>query len=235
MQNIDTQPHILSQLDIQLDFDELAKKIQTSTTRPDLLATARETLHRVNNMWNPAVVYRWLPLEESQAEPEKIALSSDKPVTFDLGYSSIFVKEASYVLVAAYSAGDEIEKEAQKASDNEELLAAYFLDLIGLLVLEKTGNIVMQIAERQAAELGWGVSPFLSPGSVHGWELEDQSKLCSLLPLGEIGVQIQNDTVLTPFKSLSCLIGIGAGYEATQVGTTCQVCSKNDTCQMKQI
>ncbi len=79
------------------------------------------------------------------------------------------------------------------------------------------------------------MSPFLSPGSIHGWELEDQQKLCSILPLNEIDVQILDDSVLIPFKSLSCLIGIGAGYKANLVGTTCQVCSKNNDCQMKQL
>jgi hypothetical protein len=137
--------------------------------------------------------------------------------------------------VAAYSAGSAIEEETQKSSENEELLIAFFLDLIGLLVLEKTGDIVKKIAEQQAADLGWGVSPFLSPGSIHGWELEDQLNLCSLLPLNEIGLQVRNDAVLVPFKSLSCLIGIGAGYKTTYVGTTCQVCSKSDDCQMKQL
>ncbi len=138
-------------------------------------------------------------------------------------------------MVAVYSAGYEIEKETRKCSENEDFLVSYLLDLISLLVLEKTGDIVKKIAELKAAELGWGVSPFLSPGSIHGWELKEQLKLCSLLPLDEINVRIRDDAVLIPFKSLSCLIGIGAGYRATLVGTTCQVCSKNDVCQMKQL
>ncbi len=235
MKNIDTQPVLLTDLNIVIHFEELVKKIRTGTKRPDILAAAEKTLDRINASWNPAIVYRWLPIDQSATEPEKNLVQGDIPVTFDLGYSSRFIKEASHVLVAAYSAGDEIEKEARNSSDNEELLVAFFLDLIGLLVLEKTGDIVKQIAEQKAADLGWRVSPFLSPGSIHGWELEDQHKLCSLLPLNQIGIQIRDDAVLVPFKSLSCLIGIGAGYNANLVGTTCQVCSKNGDCQMKQL
>ncbi len=235
MNNIKALPHVLTDLNIKISFEELAKKIQTGTQRPDILATAEKTLHGVNTIWNPAIVYRWLQTDQSTTEPGKTVIHNDNPVIFDLGHSTRFINKASDVLVAAYSAGNEIEIEVQKSSDSEELLVAFFLDLIGLLVLEKTGDIVKKIAEQKAADLGWGVSPFLSPGSIHGWELEDQHKLCSILPLNEIGVQIRDDAVLNPFKSLSCLIGIGAGYKATLVGTTCQVCSKNNDCQMKQL
>ncbi len=236
MPNRDTQVQTLTDLNIEVHFEELAKKIQTGTKNPDLLATAEDTLKGVNNIWNPKIIYRWLPFEQSKTEPGKCVINSNSsPVVLDMGHSAKFIKAARYVLVAAYSMGVEIENESRKSSENKAFLVSFILDLIGLLVLEKTGNIVKKIAELKAAELGWGVSPFLSPGSIHGWELEEQSKLCSLLPLNDINVHIRDDAVLIPFKSLSCLIGIGPEYKTTLVGTTCQVCSKNDVCQIKQL
>lgn len=235
MKNINTTPCALTDLNIEVGFEELVRKIRTGTKRPDILATAKQTLQNVSNIWNPGIVYRWLPFGQSKAEPGKSIIHSNNPISLDLGYSSRFTKKASQVLVAAYYAGKELEKETQKAADNQELLVSFILDLIGLLVLERTGEIINTIVEQKAAELDWGVSPFLSPGSVHGWKLEDQLKLCSLLPLNEINVSISGEAVLSPFKSLSCLIGIGEGYEATRVGTTCQVCSKNNDCEMKQL
>jgi len=235
MDTINTTPCALIDLNIEVGFEELVKKIRTGTKRPDILATAEQTLHKVNNIWNPGIIYRWLPFEQSETEPGKSIVHSNNPVILDLGHSARFTREASQVLVAAYSAGKELEEENRKAADKQELLIAFLLDLIGLLVLEKTGEVVNKIVEQKATELGWGVSPFLSPGSVHGWELEDQLKLCSLLPLNKIDITISSDAVLFPFKSVSCLIGIGKGYEATHVGTTCQVCSKNNDCEMKQL
>ncbi len=235
MININTTPCALTDLNIEVGFEELVKKIRTGTKRPDILATAEQTLQEVNNIWNPGIVYRWLPFGQSEAEPGKSIVHSNNPVILDLGHSARFTKEASQVLVAAYSVGKELDEETRKAADKQELLVSFFLDLIGLLVLEKTGEIINKMVEQRATELGWGVSPFLSPGSVHGWELEDQLKLCSLLPLNEINITISDDAILSPFKSVSCLIGIGKGYEATHVGTTCRVCSKNNDCEMKQL
>jgi len=235
MKKIATQPHTLTELNIEINFKELEKKIQTSQKREGILITAEKTLRRANNIWNPAIVYRWLPIDQSETQHGKSVIRCDnRPTVLNLGHSSIFIKDASYVLVAAYSAGSEIEKAIQKSSEKEELLVSFFLDLIGLLVLEKTGDIVKRIAEQKASELDWGVSPFLSPGSIHGWELEEQLKLCPLLPLNDINVQIRDDSVLVPFKSLSCLIGIGPEYKTTLVGTTCQICSQKNDCPMKQ-
>ena len=234
--NINTQSHTLTKLNIEVHFQELVQTIQISTKKSDILAIAKKTLDKVNNTWNPAIVYRWLPFESSKTEPEKSVIRGDNgPVLLDLGYSSKFVNEARFVLVAVYSLGNALEKEVHKSSANGDFLVSFFLDLIGMFILEKTGDIIKKIAEKKAADLGWGVSPFLSPGSIHGWSLEEQLKLCPLLPLKNIEVKITKNAVLVPFKSLSCLIGIGSGYSATLVGTTCQVCSQNDVCQMKQL
>jgi len=235
MQNLNTQSYTLTDLNIGVSFEELVKKIMPGTNRPDILSIAEKTLRRVDRIWDPGIVYRWLPVEQSQTEATRSIIHSSNPVILDLGYSSRFVGGASHVLVAVYSAGKELEEEIRKAVDKQELLAAFLLDLIGLLVLEKMGEIINKLVEKKAAELCWGVSPFLSPGSVHGWELGDQLKLCSLLPLNEINVIVSDNAVLSPFKSLSCLIGIGKGYKATRVGSACQVCSKNNDCEMKQL
>jgi len=236
MTHIDTAPQALTSLSITIDFADLVKKIRTGTPRPDILGTAEAALKQVDGIWTPAIVYRWLYITPDQGEPHGTVLHGDHDetsVTLNLGHSTRFIKQAEHVLVAAYTAGAEIEREAMKAMDNQEFLLSYILDLIGLLVLEKTGDRVKQLAERKAADLGWRVSPFLSPGSIHGWDLEEQRNLCSLLPLHDIGLAISDDAVLTPFKSLSSMIGIGASYTSLTVGTTCQVCSKKDSCQIK--
>jgi len=232
MDSIDNQPRVITDIGLQIDFTELIKKIRTSSQRPAILASAETTLNRVANCWNPAFVYRWLPV--TTTKNGSVTLSDNGTgVTFNLGYSARFVEPAGYTLVAAYTVGTAIEEEYRRARANQEFLESYFIDLIALLVLEKTGDMVKRIAEQKAAEIHWKVGPFLSPGSVHGWELEEQFPLCSLLPLEKIGVSIRPDGVLAPFKSLTCMIGIGAEYTSPTVGTTCQVCSKRQSCEMQ--
>lgn len=229
------KPHVLSRLKIDVTSRDLARKIKTSGNRPKMLRTANRTLDKVKNIWNPSAIYCWCEFQLTKPETIRSIQNSDSFTEIDFGCSIKFLTNASHALVSVYTAGNELEKESNKASQQGDFLEAFFLDLVGLIVLEKTGNIIKQLAQQKAVESGWGVGPFLSPGSVHGWKLEEQKKLCSLLPLEKINVTIRDDAILSPFKTISCLIGLGPGYDAVKVGTICQVCSKNQTCQMKHV
>lgn len=95
MQNIDTQAHVLTELNIEVVFEELVKKIRTGAKRPDILATAEQTLQKVSNIWDPGIVYRWLPFVQSKTDLDKSIVHSNNPVILELGHSTRFVKEAS--------------------------------------------------------------------------------------------------------------------------------------------
>ena len=84
--------------------------------------------------------------------------------------------------------------------------------------------------EETAADMGWGVSPSLSPGSLVGWSLRGQRELCGLLPLESIGVELNTHCVLEPHKSTSGIIGLGPGYETNKVGSACKYCALQNTC-----
>ncbi len=233
---IDKKPHVLSSIEVGLSFSEFKQKIKTAGRNPQILKTARKVFNRARDIWKPMALYQWFEFENiSQHHMGRIFQSPASHVDFDFGHSFQFISNAEHVLVSVYTAGEALEIKSEKASARGNLLEAYFFDIIGLAVLDQAGKTIKDIARQQAEKQEWGVSPFLSPGSVHGWELEEQIKLCSLLPLEKIDVKIENDAVLLPFKTISCLIGSGPGYKSAEVGTTCQVCSKNHECRMKQI
>lgn len=230
-----TQPHVLSHINVELTFCDLEKKFKISSDSPEILETAKRTFNQAKGIWHPKAVYQWFEFENTDKDNLGcIIQNSGDRFTFDFGHSFQFLKHARYTLISVYTAGQEFEKESKRSSSKGDLLEAYFFDLIGLTALDQAGQTIKEIAEKQARSLGWGVSPFLSPGSVHGWDLEAQVQLCSVLPVEKIDVQIQSNSALSPLKTVACVIGIGPEYSAAHVGTTCQVCSQNDVCQMKQ-
>lgn len=203
-------------------------------TRPAILQAAEPVFEKNQGIWQPAMVCQWVEFTPGNLDDTGYILRPGSlPLQLQVGYSKKFLVHARHALIAVYTAGPELDAAAARASREGLFLDAHFLDLLGLLILEKTEGLVKQYAEKKACDEGWGVSPFLSPGSVHGWELEEQSKLAGLLPIEEIGVILSNNGVFSPFKTISCLIGIGPDYEQDQVGTTCRVCSKRDTCQLR--
>ncbi len=235
MKLINQNTQILSNLEIDVAFQDVEKLIKTSGNSSGIFKTARETFEKVRGQWEPAALFQWFDFEiDEEATFGSIIQPSGDAILFDFGHSIRFLKEARHVMVSSYTIGKTLETEFTKASSKGSLLEAYIVDLIGLAALEKTGAIIKKSAENQARSLGWGVSPFLSPGSVHGWELEEQLKLCSLLPMDQINVKIREDAVLSPLKSIAALIGIGPGYDSTEVGSTCDVCSLSNNCDMRQ-
>lgn len=175
-------------------------------------------------------------MEIEKIDNTRLVLNCSKTgdrATLDLGFSIQFVKDALKVLVGAYTIGEELEEHAKQVSASGMVLEAYVYDLLALGVLEKIGQKINLIAEEYGAKHGWGVSPFLSPGSVHGWELDNQHNLIELLPIGDIGITKTEAGALSPFKSLTLLTGTGPGYEETQVGSTCRVCLRRDKCEMR--
>ena len=232
----DTQPHVLSNLKVDVTFQDFKQNLKTSDNNLQILEIAKKTLNKAKDIWSPKAVYQWFEFNnKSEDNFGSIISKSGDLLKFDFGYSSKFLTPARYALISVYTTGQALELESMKASSKRNLLEAYLIDLLGLIVLEKTGQVIKRIAEKQAQKSGWGVSPFMSPGSVHGWELEEQVNLCALLPLEKINVNVREDAIFSPFKTISCLIGLGPGYDMVKVGTTCQVCSKNHDCQMKHV
>ncbi len=228
------QPKISINIDIKVEFEDLAKKIQMAMTRPAILQAAEPVFEKNKGIWQPAMVCQWVEFTPEELDDTGYIIRfGSLAQQLQVGYSKKFLVHAQHALIAVYTAGPQLDEAAALASREGQFLDAHFLDLLGLLVLEKTEGLVKQYAEKKAGDAGWGVSPFLSPGSVHGWELEEQSKLAELLPIKEIRIRISEAGVFSPFKTISCLIGIGPDYEQDQVGTTCRVCSKRDTCQLR--
>lgn len=229
------QPQILDTLAIEIFSQDLAATVQARTNREKILDRAGKVLAKVQGRWRPRAVVRWLSVV--QVTRDLVTLrpldKGGSAGNLRLGFAGKFMAAARYGLVAVFTAGDELEKEAATASKEKRIMDAYLLDLIGLAVLEKVRQRINRIVEEQAREKSWGVGPFLSPGSVHGWELNDQDNLCNFLPMEKIGVTRGENGILKPFKTISCLVGIGPKYTATMVGATCDVCSRREQCTIR--
>lgn len=225
---------VISNLHLKLSLDELLVKFVRVADKPTFRDAAERVLETARKVMRPMLVYRWLDVAKVNSTVLKLTCSiSGESTTIDLGYSIQFAVGAKKAIVGAYTVGNELENLAKKVSVNGPHLEAYIYDIVALAILEKVNHKINGIAEQYAADHGWGVTPFLSPGSVHGWDLEDQHNLIALLPINDIGVEKTVTGVLLPFKSLSFFIGTGPALKAARVGTTCQVCSRREDCVMR--
>jgi hypothetical protein len=198
-----------------------------------MLETAQQAVNMGRELLAPAAVYD--EFQVRAVDGERLCLvdygsGRQELAELAVGPKADLLAPARQVMVSVRTIGPALEQRVHELQTAGEDLLAYMLDAVGVLALGAVGETLRCIAEEQAAELGWGLSPALSPGSLVGWPLAGQRELCALLPLDKIGVQLNNYCVLQPHKSASGLVGLGPDYESHHVGSVCRYCSLADSC-----
>ena len=223
---------ILRDIPITLNAEEVIAAQGERRIHPRLLSDASEAIALGQTLWQPQVIYDWFDVRTVEGEYAHLLTPNhaNGETTLHLGPKADLLDDAQRVVISVVTLGPSLEERVQELQSTGDSLQAYLLDSVGVVALGVAGEEIRCLAEETAAEQGWGVGAYLSPGSLVGWRLKGQRELCSLLPLDDIGVRLSKHHVLEPHKSASGLIGIGPGYERTKVGSVCKWCALKDTC-----
>jgi hypothetical protein len=228
---------VLSDIPISLSADQVlgaqrGRRHGQAEQHPAHRAVAGEALELAQALYQPALVYAELEVARVDGKRVTLPIPNDgvEERVLTVGPHADLLAPATRLLAAVYTIGPALEKRVWQLNQAGEILAAYWLDSVGVMALGAVGETVRCIAEERAAARGWGVSAALSPGSLVGWPLAGQRELCALLPLTDIGVRLNAHCVLEPHKSASVVIGLGPGYASHEVGSVCRYCSLADTC-----
>jgi hypothetical protein len=220
----------LHDIPITLKAEDIIASPKKDRLRPSLLRQAEEAIALGQTLWQPACVYDWFEVRAVEGEQAVLVSSDSTEAVLHIGPKADLVAPAQRVLVGVVTIGPALEQRAQELHAAGDSMMSYLLDSAGVVALGAAGEALRCLAEEAAEELGWGVSPSLSPGSLVGWSLRGQHELCGLLPLEQIGVRLTNHSVLEPHKSASGLIGLGPGYDSARVGSICKYCALQKTC-----
>lgn len=218
---------VLQDVTITLTAEELLAAQGRNEHQPGLVSAAEEAIALGRTLFAPAAIYD--ELEVRGVAGERVELAVDG-AGLAVGPKADLLAPAKWLLVTVYTIGPALEARVSELYRAGEPLLSYMLDCAGVMALGMVGERLRCLAEERAAGRGWGVSPALSPGGLVGWPLQGQRELCSLLPLADIGVRLNEYCVLEPHKSVSMVIGLGPGYESHEVGSVCHICALRDTC-----
>jgi hypothetical protein len=223
---------ILRDMPIALTADQVLAMRRGRAARPELVRGAEEAIRLGQGLWQPAAVYDWFEVRGLAGEEVRLALPGGEgaEAVLHVGPKAGLLAGAAQALVAVMTLGPALEARVHELQAGGQGLLAYLLDSAGVVALGAAGEAIRCLAEEAAAARGWGVSPALGPGSLVGWPVQGQRELCALLPLEQIGVQLNSYNVLLPHKSVSVLIGLGPGYDVAHVGSVCHFCSLQDSC-----
>ena len=223
---------VLRDIPIELTAQDIIASPGKKPVRKGLLRHAEESLALGQSLWQPLAIYDRFEVESVHGEYVYLAplLHTDGAATLHVGPKADLLQEAQEILACVGTLGPALETKVHRLQAAGDNLQSYLLDSAGVVALGAVGETLRCLAEEAAAERGWGVSAALSPGSLVGWPLKGQRDLCALLPLDHIGVQLSAHNVLEPHKSFSTVIGLGAGYVSSKVGSVCKYCALKSSC-----
>jgi len=191
-----------------------------------LLQISKRALGEGMAYLEPQVVYQKLKVEAVQHE--RVVLENGKKLSGSLIINHL--GPAEYVVLLVCTVGRGIDDYISTVM-KEDILFGLALDGVGSAAVEALANAACKQFEDQAAAEGCQSSIPLSPGML-GWEVgKGQPEIFSCLDAAKIGVELSDQAIMTPRKSLSMVIGFGA--EMKLVGRTCDYCAMKETCRYK--
>jgi hypothetical protein len=196
--------------------------------RPSMQAAARAGLARAVELVDPAMVYDWFPVGQVAAKTAEIG-----GLTFQLGRHADLLEPAESAMLAVVTVGPRLEAESRRLQAAGKALDAYMLDAAGVFGVGLLLHKVHGLVEEEAAQRGWGVGAELAPGQLSGWSISEQLLVAQLLDVTGIGVSVTDSGILVPQKSASLMVGIGSGYESSEVRSPCEFCDVRETCRFK--
>lgn len=134
------------------------------------------------------------------------------------------LRGSDQVALFVATAGMGFERWTHELKEEGDYLNMFIADSIGTCIVEKAGDYVERMLEREIT--GLKHTNRFSPGYC-GWPVAEQRKLFAHLPEGVCGIELKESCLMVPIKSISGIIGIGADVRAKVY--SCHVCDM-DSC-----
>ena len=119
--------------------------------------------------------------------------------------------------------GEAIETRARALFEAREFPLAVMLDSVGSAAVESLAEYANDLLCQAAIVEGLKVTNRISPGYA-GWDTAEQEGLFRLCPGDPIGVRLNEACFMTPIKSISWLVGVGAEARVDHYFTQCRRC-----------
>jgi len=158
---------------------------------------------------------------------DKGLVKLDNGQILDLGSSIEDWGNSSHIGIAICTIGSALEKRVSELFSQGELAPALMLDSVGSVAAENVANLVNYFICQRANRLGMRAGARFSPGYGR-WNLSDQKVLFYILDGEKIGVNLNNQCMMLPRKSVSFCLGIGQELVNNARINSCRHCNMKE-------
>jgi hypothetical protein len=195
--------------------------------RPTLVKIAEEAMQESFSLVAPKVIYREFQIVGVQHE--RLVLEGGQKLESKL--LAQHMATAKRVIIMLVTIGGKLDARVSEIWD-ADMVYALALDGAGSAAVEALANAACQYFDKQAADEGLETSIPFSPGMVD-WSVADgQPQIFNLLSEAGSIVRLTSSYVMVPRKSLTTVMGIGAGLKSS--GRVCDYCMMRSTCRYQE-
>src|SRR5262245_54262972 len=213
---------VLRDLPVRINRDDALRfqgyKKGTSVATEDVLALFHEALVLGESLMAPRFVYRAIPVAEQAADV--IEAGGERLRIPSIGR---LWGRLDAVGIGICTVGDAIEQRVSGLFDAREFPLAVMLDSVGSAAVESLAEFANDVLCQAALPETLRVTNRVSPGYA-GWDTAEQSALFRICPGEPIGVTLNDACFMSPTKTISFTVGVGAEARVDHYFTQCRRC-----------
>ncbi len=215
-------------LDINIDKDEVCHLLGYRKGRgpkASISSLIDEKIDKANDLIQPSCFYQFMDIKEV-ASP-RVVLENGIRITVTSDVLSWALAPCQQAAVFVSSIGDGLESRVGQLMEQGEVLKGTILDAIGSLAADNAASCLQDKVQEMAKSEGAEITLRYSPGYCD-WDITEQRAIFKVMDSTQTGIELSEDCLMTPHKSISGLIGLGWGDRNRIRLTPCRFCTRKD-------
>jgi hypothetical protein len=151
---------------------------------------------------------------------------TSNPIMFESEAIARVLKRCDKAALFVSTIGSQLEDIVGRLADDGLIVQAYVLDAIGSNAAEKLADLVESEIEEISSAQGFCISRRFSPGHCD-WDISQQRGVFRAMGVDSAGVNLTENYLMVPQKSISGIIGIGS-CNSVNTYNPCETCNKRN-------
>jgi hypothetical protein len=208
--------------DIAIEIDEkrIANLLGYKNTIPgkEITKQIQKEIQRAKNYFKPEITYRKVDISNIQED----TVILDNGINFQGKYIANKLKGCSFIAAYVATIGKEIDEQVKESFDSGNFTLGLILDYIATEGLNFIGKVLWEKLVDEISGTNMGITSGIFPGN--NLELTEQFKIFECLKGIDIGVILNDSSVMLPVKSQSGIYGFGEGIGIHRIDHVCSEC-----------
>jgi hypothetical protein len=154
-------------------------------------------------------------------------------IVFEGETVSQLLENCDKVAVFVSTISDPLEEVVGELAEDNRQVQAAVLDAVGSAAADQVAGRVQERVKEIAGTQGLAISRRFSPGYC-GWDIAQQKQVFEALDADAVGIELTDECLMIPRKSVSGIIGIGSSGEGIEDYNPCRTCDARECCPSRR-